>query len=140
MCRLPKDSMKTLMPKSHEHSTFNERGMSLIELLVGVAIASVVLTACYGSYVVVTGYYRTQSDISHVRQTLRQTLEILGRDIQRAGFVYLETAGSQITEPLHTTTMSFFLIFINFSKAIACQLVLWCLSVGLFFSIKSFNS
>jgi prepilin-type N-terminal cleavage/methylation domain-containing protein len=103
MCRLPNDLMKNLMPKSHEHSTFNERGMSLIELLVGVAIASVVLTACYGSYVVVTGYYRTQSDISHVRQTLRQTLEILGRDIQRAGFVYLETAGSQITEPLRTT-------------------------------------
>ena len=94
------------MPKSHEHSTFNERGMSLIEVLVGVTIASLVLAACYGSYVVVTGYYRTQNDLSNTRQTIRQTLETLKRDIQTAGFVYLETAGGSITEPLRTTNGS----------------------------------
>ena len=44
----------------------NERGMSLIEALIGVTIASLVLAACYGSYIVVTGYYRTQNDISNV--------------------------------------------------------------------------
>ena len=92
-----------MMPKSHEHSIFNERGMSLIEALVGVAIASLVLAACYGSYVVVTGYYRTQNDLSNVRQTVRQALETLSRDIRMAGFVYLETAGGSITERLSTT-------------------------------------
>lgn len=81
----------------------NERGMSLIEVLIGVAIASIVLAACYGSYTVVSGYYRTQDDLSTVRQTLRQSLQILGRDLQMAGFFYLETAGGAITEPLRTT-------------------------------------
>lgn len=103
MYKLPKGQLETLMPRSHEHSMLNERGMSLIEALIGVTIASLVLAACYGSYIVVTGYYRTQNDISNVRQTIRQTLEILGRDIQLAGFTYLETAGTPITEPLRTT-------------------------------------
>jgi len=95
--------MDVLVLKSREHSMSNERGMTLIEVLVGVAIASLVLAACYGSYVVVTGYYHTQTDLSNVRQTIRQTLGMITRDIQMAGFAYLETSGGSITEPLLTT-------------------------------------
>lgn len=62
------------------------RGFTLIELMITVALASVVMLLIYTVLIQQTESFRTQADMGHMQQNLRIALELLTRDIASAGF------------------------------------------------------
>jgi len=66
----------------------NIAGLTLIEILVGVVVASVMVTAMYTSYNVVNNSYSKVTDRASISRSGRDVIEMLMRDIRMAGFKY----------------------------------------------------
>ena len=64
------------------------RGFSLIEILIGVAIASIMMAAMFASYTVVNNTYSRVSDVAGISRSGRDIVSMLMRDIRMAGFKY----------------------------------------------------
>jgi prepilin-type N-terminal cleavage/methylation domain-containing protein len=68
------------------HSTFNEKGITLIELLVALAISAIVLAGVYQLFISQTRSYAKQDQVVEVQQSVRSAMEILLRDLRMTGF------------------------------------------------------
>ena len=81
-----------------------ERGFTLVEILVAVAVSSIALAALYASYDVVQSQHSKIRDVADLRQGSRNILEIIKRDVRMAGFAYRDDDGKitfgAITHPL----------------------------------------
>jgi prepilin-type N-terminal cleavage/methylation domain-containing protein len=77
----------TMMKKTKIKSKKNNKGFSLVELLVAVAISACVLTAICSLYVSSDKVYTAQNQIAQAQQDARAGLDILGREIRMAGFI-----------------------------------------------------
>lgn len=64
----------------------NDRGWSLVEVLIALSVLGVVSAAIMKSYVVQHENYMTQEDISYVQQSARSAIEELTRQIRMAGY------------------------------------------------------
>jgi type IV pilus assembly protein PilW len=64
-----------------------QRGLSIIELMVSVAISVAVLSALSYVYVGSRGAYRTNEALARVQETGRFALEWIARDLRAAGFM-----------------------------------------------------
>lgn len=71
------------------HSQFRmkrQNGFTLIELVVTLAIASLIMTAVYSAYVVQQKTYISQGDVTEMQQNIRASVLMLEKDIRMAGY------------------------------------------------------
>jgi prepilin-type N-terminal cleavage/methylation domain-containing protein len=76
-----------MMKKTKITSKKNNKGFTLVELLVAVAISACVLTAICSLYVSSDKVYTAQNQVAQAQQDARAGLDILGREIRMAGFI-----------------------------------------------------
>ena len=66
----------------------NIAGLTLIEILIGVVISSMMMAAMYTTYNVVNNSYSQVSDKAKISRAGRDIVGMLMRDIRMAGFHY----------------------------------------------------
>ena len=66
----------------------NILGLTLIEVLVGVVISSIMMAAMYTTYSVVNNSYSQVTDRAKISRSGRDIVEMLMRDVRMAGFKY----------------------------------------------------
>jgi type IV pilus assembly protein PilW len=74
-----------------------QRGLTITELMVSVAISIAVLSALVYVYVGSRGAYRTNEALARVQETGRFALEWISRDLRQAGFMGCLSRGVPIT-------------------------------------------
>ena len=73
-------------------------GFSLIELMIALAITSIVMAAIFGLYGGLTRSYTSQNVAAAVQQTARACMNLMAEDIMMAGFNPGEITGSGILD------------------------------------------
>jgi len=63
-----------------------QKGVTLIELLVGLVICGITMGAIYQLFVVQTAAYNVHDQVAEVQQSVRSAMEILLRDLRMAGY------------------------------------------------------
>ena len=64
-------------------------GVPLIEMLIAVAISSIMIGAMYSSYTVINNSYSKVNDVASISRSGRDIVAMLMRDIRMAGFKYI---------------------------------------------------
>jgi len=64
----------------------NEKGVTLIELLVGLVICGIIVAGVYRVFVAQTRAYTVQEQVVEVQQNIRGAMELMLRDIRMAGY------------------------------------------------------
>lgn len=64
----------------------NEKGVTLIELLIALVICAIIVAAIYRLFVAQTRAYTVQDEVAEVQQNVRNAMELIVRDIRMAGF------------------------------------------------------
>lgn len=80
-----------------------QQGVTLIELLVGIAIGLLVVAVATGALMVSRGISGTVSDASGIQQQAAYAMRVLGQHMRMAGSLYLNptpVAGAVATDPL----------------------------------------
>ena len=67
-------------------STFNKKGITLIELLVALVIAAITLAGIYRVFISQTRTYAKQDQVVEVQQSVRGAMDIILRDLRMTGF------------------------------------------------------
>jgi len=67
-------------------SKFNQKGVTLIELLVALVIAAITLAGVYRVFISQTRNYAVQDQVMEVQQSVRGAMEMLLRDLRMTGF------------------------------------------------------
>ena len=68
----------------------NNKGITLIEILIGIVITSIIMGAMLTSYNVVNGSYTQVIDKASIGNSTRAFSEMLLRDIRMAGYKYFD--------------------------------------------------
>lgn len=80
------------------------KGFTLVEMLVTVAVSSIVIAGAFASYVMVSKQYQKIKSVSEMHNSGRSVMQVIERDIRMAGFVYrndqAETVYAPIADPL----------------------------------------
>jgi type IV pilus assembly protein PilW len=63
-----------------------KNGFTLIEIMVSMAISSLVVTGIYGVYTIQQRSYTVQEQVTEMQQKLRSVLDFMNRDIRMAGY------------------------------------------------------
>jgi len=63
-------------------------GVTLIEMLIGVAVSSIMIGAMYSSYTVINNSYSKVTDVASISRSGRDIVAMLMRDIRMAGYKY----------------------------------------------------
>ena len=79
----------------------NNKGMSLVEILIAIVISTIVITAAYASYSVIRSNYDFQQDMKYMSETARSVVKMIARDIRMAGYTDFDAV--QITEAVKIT-------------------------------------
>jgi len=75
----------------------SERGLTLTELMVSVAVSVVVLLALSNVYLGSRGAYRTNEALARVQETGRVALDWIARDLRSSGFAGCLSRGAELT-------------------------------------------
>ena len=75
---------------------YNNRGFSLIELMIVLAITSGVITMTYWSMATQHRAYGMQEEVAQLQQNLRTAFYIMSNDIRMAGYDPLKSSGAGI--------------------------------------------
>jgi len=67
-------------------STLIQRGFTLIELIIAIALSTLVGVLVYTVFINQTAAYRAQADMGTMQQNLRVAMEMLSRDVSMAGW------------------------------------------------------
>lgn len=79
----------------------NTKGITLIELLIGVVICGMVIAGIYRVFIAQSKAYTVQDQVVEVQQNVRSAMEILLRDLRMTGFDYDHAASTiTITNPI----------------------------------------
>jgi prepilin-type N-terminal cleavage/methylation domain-containing protein len=73
-----------------------QKGFSLIELMVAMAVSAIVLAAIVGVYTTLSRSYTTQNVAADVQETLRAGMDIIAEDLMMAGLDPEKSAGARI--------------------------------------------
>ena len=82
--------------KPRKPSGASARGFSLIELMVAMAMASIVLVAIYSLHATLLKSYTSQNAAADVQEGMRAGIDFMAEDILIAGFNPMGTAGAGI--------------------------------------------
>jgi prepilin-type N-terminal cleavage/methylation domain-containing protein len=69
----------------------NNRGFTLVEMVLALAISTIVLAAVYSVFTIADKNFTTQNAAANVQQNLRSAIRLMARDIRHAG---LDPSGS----------------------------------------------
>jgi type IV pilus assembly protein PilW len=83
--------------KSERSHINDNKGITLIELMVAMAVAGIVLMAIYSAYHTQSTIYKTQNVELNMQQNVRGALYLLDREIRMAGYDMYSTGGFGIT-------------------------------------------
>ena len=64
-------------------------GLTLLEILIGVVISSIMMGAIYTTYTVVNNTYGQVTERAKISRSGRDIVEMMMRDIRMAGFKYI---------------------------------------------------
>jgi len=79
---------------AEESSVFYARGMSLVEILVGMALTMVLIIALYGSFDIQYKHLNIQEQMADMQQAARTAMDRMAREIRMAGYNPLRAATS----------------------------------------------
>lgn len=82
--------------KTRNFAGDNIAGFTLIELMIAIAIGSIVMAAIYSVYASLTKSYTAQNVAADVQQNVRAGIDYMTEDIMMAGLDPNETAGARI--------------------------------------------
>lgn len=91
----------------------NEKGVTLVELLVALVIAAITLAGVYRVFISQTKTYAVQDQVVEVQQSVRSAMEIILRDLRMAGFDD-DNPTSPYTVPTAITTVGSNTITVNY--------------------------
>ena len=77
--KTPKSSIRTVSLKN------NLRGFTLVEMVLALAISTIVLAAIYSVFIIANKNFTTQNVAANVQQNLRSAIGLMARDIRLAG-------------------------------------------------------
>ena len=66
----------------------NISGVTLIEMLIGVVISSIIIAAMYTTYSVINNTYSRVTDLAGITKSGRDNVSIILRDVRMAGYKY----------------------------------------------------
>jgi prepilin-type N-terminal cleavage/methylation domain-containing protein len=72
--------------KMERQSMHNERGVTLVELMIALVIAAITLAGVYRVFISQTRTYAVQDQVVEVQQSVRSAMEIMLRDLRMTGF------------------------------------------------------
>ena len=72
------------------------KAFTLVEMIVAMAVSTIIIAATYASYDMVSTQYKKNLDISEMHQSGRAIMQIIERDIRMAGFEYLNDDAKMI--------------------------------------------
>ena len=76
----------------------NQEGFTLPEILIGLAISSIIIAASFASYIVIKNNYDFQKDMKNISQTSRAVATMIMRDVRMAGYNYDDGPAKQKPE------------------------------------------
>ena len=76
----------------------NEKGFSLVEMMITLAISAIIIGAAFGSYTIISRNFEWQKDMKYISQSARNVIEMIQKDIRNAGFRF--EANAAITDPV----------------------------------------
>jgi type IV pilus assembly protein PilW len=76
--------------------TLSDRGFSLIELMVAIAISVIVATFIFSAFIFQNKSYITQDQVVKLQQNNRASIDLMVRDIRMAGYDPTNNAGATI--------------------------------------------
>jgi len=82
-----------------QRKIFNRKGLTIIELLVGLVIFSIIIAATYRLFITQSRAYTVQDQVVETQQSIRSAMEILLRDLRMTGFDN-DSLNSKITIPI----------------------------------------
>jgi len=65
---------------------FNKKGVTLIELLVGLVISGIIIAGIYRMFIGQTRAYTVQEQVVEVQQNIRGAMELILRDVRMTGY------------------------------------------------------
>ena len=77
-------------------------GLTLIEILIGIVVSSIMMAAIYTTYSVVNKTYSQVSEKAGISESSRDLVSMLIRDVRMAGFKYY--VGTQVKERFASDT------------------------------------
>lgn len=89
-------NMKHLPSQPTDLGTLNNRGLTLVELMVALAIAAIVLTSVSTAFVSQQRTATSQDQVAEMQQNIRAGLNIMERDIRMAGYDPRHSVGAGI--------------------------------------------
>ena len=75
-----------------------EKGFTLVEMLIALAISAIIIGAAFGSYTIIARNFEWQADMKYISQSARSVVEMMTKDIRNAGFRFESSAA--ITDPV----------------------------------------
>ncbi len=77
-------------------------GFTLLELILAIAVGSIIIAASYASYINIYNYYKRVAAISEVHSAGITTINLLSREIRMAGFQAVDSNMSSIYGDINT--------------------------------------
>lgn len=74
------------MTRNHMHPHHNNKGLTLVELLVAMAMATILSVALVATFASYTRTQTAQENVISMQQNLRAALYLMGRDLRMAGY------------------------------------------------------
>lgn len=69
-----------------KNKLLNSYGFTLLELLITLAISSIILTAIYNLFISQSKIYLKEKELSKMEQNLRASLDIMSKELRKAGY------------------------------------------------------
>ena len=81
-------------------------GVTLIEMLIGIVISSIIIAAMYTSYSIINNTYSRVTDVAGISKSGRDIVSMIMRDVRMAGFKYLndDIAANDEHNPIKITS------------------------------------
>ena len=104
-----------IMPLTNNPRT--QQGLTLVELMVGIAIGLLVVAVAMGALMVSRGISGTVSDASGIQQQAAYAMRLIGQQLRQAGSMRLNlNPGTTVTEDPHRAAVAFETVAVSASS------------------------